>query len=66
MKALGLTTAEQELVALMLQGLRLKEIAARRSVTLHTVRSQLAASMAKVGVHRQSDLIREVLALAQD
>ena len=66
LKALGLTTAEHDLVALMLQGLRLKEIAARRSVTLHTVRSQLAASMDKLGVHRQSDLVREVLALAQD
>ena len=66
LKALGLTTAEQDLVALMLQGLRLKEIAARRNVTLHTVRSQVAASMGKLGVHRQSDLIREVLAVAQD
>ena len=65
LKALGLTPAEQDLVALMLQGLRLKEIATRRNVTLHTVRSQVAASMDKLGVHRQSDLIREVLALAQ-
>lgn len=65
LKKLGLTPAEQELVALMLQGLRLKEIAERRNVTLHTVRSQVAASMGKLGVHRQSDLIREVLALAQ-
>lgn len=64
LKARGLTTAEQDLVALMLQGLRLKEIAARRNVTLNTVRTQLAASMDKLGVHRQSDLIREVLALA--
>ena len=66
LKALGLTTAEQDLVALMLQGLRLKEIASRRKVTLHTVRSQVAAAMGKLGVHRQSDLIREVLALAQN
>ena len=66
LKALGLTTAERDLVALMLNGLRLKEIAARRNVTLHTVRTQLAASMDKLDVHRQSDLIREVLGLAQD
>lgn len=66
LKAIGLTTAEQDLVALMLQGLCLKEIASKRHVTLHTVRTQVAASMGKLGVHRQSDLIREVLAFAQD
>lgn len=52
-----LTTAETQILVLLSQGLAAKEIAARRHCSPHTVRAQLAAIMAKTGVHSQRQLL---------
>jgi len=58
----GLTEAETQLVELLCDGCSLEELAARRGVTLNTVRSQLKQVFAKTNTHRQSELVRLVLA----
>jgi DNA-binding CsgD family transcriptional regulator len=58
----GLTEAETQLVELLCDGHSLEEIAARRGVTLNTARSQLKQVFAKTNTHRQSELVRLVLA----
>lgn len=58
----GLTEAETQLVELLCDGCSLEEIAARRGVTLNTARSQLKQVFAKTNTHRQSELVRLVLA----
>lgn len=57
----GLTPAEARIVKGLLGGLALKDLAGRQAVSLSTVRVQLAASFSKIGVHRQSDLVRLLL-----
>ncbi len=54
----GLTAAESDLAAALDRGLRLQDVAVERHVSITTVRSQLYALMAKMGVNRQTDLIR--------
>ena len=54
----GLSAAEADLAAALDRGLTLREIAQDRSVSITTVRSQLYALMAKLDVHRQTDLVR--------
>jgi DNA-binding CsgD family transcriptional regulator len=58
LKAFGLTTAELRLVRRLLLGARLPDIAADARLSIETVRSQLKAAREKIGVRRQSDLIR--------
>jgi DNA-binding CsgD family transcriptional regulator len=52
-----LTKAETELAAALDRGFGLRDIADRRAVSINTVRTQLYALMAKLGVHRQTELI---------
>lgn len=56
--AFGLTAAEGRLAADLLAGLDLRASAARRDISINTVRSQLASAFAKTGTHRQVDLVR--------
>ena len=58
----GLTPAETRLAARLKDGLTLKESAEDLNVSLNTVRNQLRAVFEKMGLNRQSDLVR---ALAQ-
>jgi DNA-binding CsgD family transcriptional regulator len=53
-----LTRAEAEVCTLMVQGLTGATIAEMRDTSLETVRSQMAAVLAKTGTHRRADLIR--------
>jgi DNA-binding CsgD family transcriptional regulator len=55
-----LTPAEAEVANAVADGSTLQEIAKLRSASLTTVRSQLQAVFAKLGVQRQSDLIRKL------
>ena len=52
-----LTASEAKLANDLLTGDDLREIAARRGRTVHTVRTQLATLMAKTNVNRQSRLV---------
>lgn len=54
----GLSPAEARLAAAMMAGKRLSAIAADRGIQITTVRTQLVSILKKVGVKRQSDLLR--------
>ena len=56
-----MTPAEACLTQALVNGVTLKEHAARREVSLNTVRSQLKSAVAKAGARRQADLVRIVL-----
>jgi DNA-binding CsgD family transcriptional regulator len=56
-KAFALTTAEAEVLAGMMDGLTAEEIAARRSVAVTTVRSQIRQILMKMGVNRASQAV---------
>lgn len=56
-KAFALTTAEAEVLAGMMDGLTADEIAARRSVAVTTVRSQIRQILMKMGVNRASQAV---------
>ncbi len=58
--AYGLTESEAEIAMFVAEGATLPEIADRRSVSLHTVRTQLKISLSKMDVHRQVDLVRVI------
>lgn len=64
LRALGFSPAETALTRALADGRTLAEHAADRGVTLETVRSQLKSAMAKVGVSRQTDLVRLALRYA--
>jgi DNA-binding CsgD family transcriptional regulator len=53
---LGLSPAEREVVRLAVVGLKNADIAARRSASPRTVRNQLAAAYAKLGVGSRAEL----------
>jgi CheY-like chemotaxis protein/DNA-binding CsgD family transcriptional regulator len=59
----GLTPAERRLATEITGGANLADVAASRGVTLGTLRAQLKSVFSKVGVARQSELIRTLLAL---
>jgi DNA-binding CsgD family transcriptional regulator len=61
----NLTAAEVALARGLLEGRRLREIAAARRVSLETVRTQLRAVFRKTGVARQTDLVRMLQAVLQ-
>ncbi|MBA2964882.1 MULTISPECIES: hypothetical protein [Ramlibacter] len=61
----GLTAAEAALAVALGAGTMLEAHAAARGVSLHTVKSQLKAVLAKLGVHRQADVVRVVNRLLQ-
>lgn len=52
-----LTAAEWRAVEALAKGLRPVEIASSLQVSVHTIRTQLKRSMAKVGVHSQASLV---------
>jgi len=56
--AYGLTTAEAEVAAALADGCALRDIAKNRDASLSTVRSQLQTIFTKLGVQRQSELVR--------
>jgi DNA-binding CsgD family transcriptional regulator len=60
-----LTAAEGRLWADLAGGATLAEIAGRRRVSVNTLRVQLARVFNKVGVHRQTDLVRRALELRE-
>ncbi len=57
----AMSPAETKLTEALVNGVTLQEYAATRGISLHTVRSHLKNSMMKMGVRRQTDLIRAVL-----
>lgn len=59
-----LTEAEISLVRALCAGHALADVAARRCVSLDTVRSQLKSVFAKTQTHRQADLVRLLLGLS--
>lgn len=59
----GLTPAERMLATEISGGANLADVAATRGVSQSTVRAQLKSVFGKVGVSRQSDLVRTLLSL---
>jgi len=53
----GATSAEQEIIDAVLQGLTVKEIAEQRGASLRTVTTQLGAIFRKAEVNSQAELI---------
>lgn len=60
----GLTPAELRVAVRLREGLTLKEVADELSVSVNTIRNQLRAIFDKMGLNRQSDLIRALTELA--
>lgn len=56
--AFGVTAAEARLAARLKDGLSLKDVAAELGVTLNTARNQLKSIFDKMGLRRQSELVR--------
>ena len=61
---LGLTPAEAEVVVLLAEGHTMRQISLIKRRSYNTVRTHLAHAMTKLGVSRQYDVARLVLALA--
>ncbi|GAB4529037.1 MAG: helix-turn-helix transcriptional regulator [Roseibium sp.] len=57
---LGLSPAEAAIALKLCEGQTPAEIAEERQGSIHTVRNQIKASLAKTGCRRQSDLVRKV------
>jgi pimeloyl-ACP methyl ester carboxylesterase/DNA-binding CsgD family transcriptional regulator len=64
-ESFGLTPAEIRLAALLREGKTLKDASDELSVSINTVRNQLRAVFDKLGLKRQSDLIRALTELSQ-
>ncbi|MFM2356158.1 MAG: hypothetical protein RLZZ528_1894 [Pseudomonadota bacterium] len=58
-----MTQAEAEIAVAISDGQSLNEIAATRSVSIHTVRNQVKSALGKSGARRQADLVRLVALL---
>ncbi len=63
-ESFDLSDSELEIVALMIEGMDLPEIAETRGRQLSTVRTQLKTILRKTGTHSQPQLLRLVLGLA--
>lgn len=61
----GFTPAEARLASALVGGKSVKEFAEEGGVSLNTARTHLKSLFAKAGVTRQSALVREVLAIAE-
>lgn len=61
----GLTPAEARVAALLTEGHTLEEICVQVGVTLGTVRNQLKQVFSKTDTHRQGQVVRLVLSLAE-
>lgn len=55
------TAAETRLAEHLVQGLRLEEIAQKRSVSINTIKTQLRSMFAKTETRRQTELISLLL-----
>ncbi|WP_374346807.1 alpha/beta fold hydrolase [Phenylobacterium sp.] len=64
-ESFGLTPAESRLARKLKDGRSLKDAADELSVSINTVRNQLRAIFDKMGLTRQSDLVRTLAELAQ-
>jgi DNA-binding CsgD family transcriptional regulator len=60
-----LTTAERRLAVVLLKGTTVKEASKKLNISTNTARTQLKSVFAKVGVHRQAELIRILLPLVE-
>lgn len=60
----GLTPAERSVAAQLAQGLTVRDIAASTGRAENTVRWHVRNLHAKLGVHRQADVVRLVLSTA--
>jgi DNA-binding CsgD family transcriptional regulator len=56
-KRLGLSLAEAEVANLIAEGRSAAEIADERGASMHTVRNQIKAALAKTSCRRQSELV---------
>ena len=63
-ESFGLTAAEVRLARKLRDGRSLKEAAAELGVSVNTVRNQLSAVFHKMGLQRQSDLVRALTQLS--
>ena len=63
--AFGLTKAEAKLWSGLVGGATLSDIAVRQRTSINTLRVQLGRLFAKVGVHRQADLVRRAMELGR-
>ncbi len=59
----GLTQAEARLVAALARGESRSDYAARACISQNTIKTQLASAFTKLGVRRESELVRMALAL---
>lgn len=59
----SLTPAERELVSCFLQGMKIKEIATKRSVEPVTVKSQVRTLLQKTGCSRTAEVVQRIKAL---
>jgi DNA-binding CsgD family transcriptional regulator len=59
-KLYGLTPAEQRVVSALVAGASVRDAAGQMGITLNTIRRHLKQIFAKMGVARQSDLVRLV------
>ena len=57
----GLTDAEAAVVEGLVRGLTLRQIAAERRASIHTVRTQMKSVLSKTGAGRQAELVRQIL-----
>ena len=57
----GFTSAESRLVAAILKGTTISGASKKLRISINTARTQLKSIFARVGVHRQADLVRLVL-----
>lgn len=64
-ESLGLTPAELRLASLLKDGVSVNEAASRLGVAVNTARNQLRAIFAKLGVNRQSEMVRHLAELGQ-
>lgn len=59
----GLSQAEAEVAVALAQGLAPSEVAERRATSIGTTRAQIKAVAGKMGIGRQSEIVRAVLSL---
>jgi DNA-binding CsgD family transcriptional regulator len=59
----ALTPTEAHLADLLLEGLKVSEVANRMNITLETARCNLKRVLVKTGAHRQTELMRLMLSL---
>ncbi|MES2531118.1 MAG: helix-turn-helix transcriptional regulator [Pseudomonadota bacterium] len=62
-EAFDITHAEARVLAALVAGEQPKRYALRRSLSIHTVRTQICSLKTKMGCRRQIDLVRKVFAL---